>query len=124
MSTRYPGSHDLEPRGRIDMTFRQRSIGSLLAITLVAALCIPQASLGSDKRLITETDLFKFIWIGDPQISPDGLQVVYVREWVNEKADRYDSALWIVPSTGGPARQLTAGPRDLSPRWAPDGKRV
>src|SRR6185436_16573807 len=76
----------------------------------------------ADKRMITETDLFKFAWAADPQISPDASRVAFVRVWVNQKADRYESALWIVPTNGGPARQLTAGPRDSGPRWSPDGK--
>ena len=33
---------------------------------------IPIASQAADKRGITEKDLFDFVWIGDPQISPDG----------------------------------------------------
>ena len=31
------------------------------------------------KRAISEMDLFDFVWIGDPQISPDGSQVVFYR---------------------------------------------
>ncbi|MFY9570395.1 MAG: S9 family peptidase, partial [Blastocatellia bacterium] len=99
-----------------------RRFSSLLTILLVITLGLPVRSLGADKRAITEMDLFKFAWIADPQISPDGSRVVFVKVWVNQKADRYDSALWIVPTTGGPARQLTAGPRDAGPRWSPDGK--
>src|SRR5262245_18552079 len=93
-----------------------------LATVLISALIIPASSSGAQQRAITEMDLFKFVWIADPQISPDGSRVVFVREWVNQKADRYDTALWIVPTGGGAARQLTAGPRDTSPRWSPDGK--
>ncbi len=89
---------------------------------LIIALSLPTPTLAADKRNITETDLFKFVWIADPQISPDGSRVVFVRAWVNQKADRYDSALWMVPTNGGEARQLTAGPRDTTPRWSPDGK--
>lgn len=99
-----------------------RSPVSLLTIVLIVALNCSAFSLAADKRAITETDLFKFVWIADPQISPDGSRVVFVREWVNQKADRYDTALWVVPTDGGFARQLTAGPRDLGPRWSPDGK--
>jgi dipeptidyl aminopeptidase/acylaminoacyl peptidase len=91
---------------------------------LIAALYLPASLLGAEKRAITEMDLFKFVWIADPQISPDGSRVAFVRVWVNQKADRYDSALWIVPTNGAPARQLTAGPRDSSPRWSPDGKQL
>ena len=74
------------------------------------------------KRPITETDLFKFTWIADPQISPDGATVAFVRVDVNEKDNRYESSLYTVPSTWrAPPRPLTAGTRDTSPRWSPDG---
>ncbi|OLD92969.1 MAG: peptidase, partial [Cyanobacteria bacterium 13_1_40CM_2_61_4] len=45
-----------------------------------------------------------------------------MRVWVNQKADRYDTALWIVSTNGGAPRQITGGPRDGSPRWSPDGR--
>ena len=72
------------------------------------------------KRPITETDLLKFQWVADPQISPDGREVTYVLVTVNENEDRYDTSLWQVATTGSAApRRLTAGPRDSSPRWSP-----
>jgi dipeptidyl aminopeptidase/acylaminoacyl peptidase len=104
--------------------YRRLGVTSILIIALAAAGRPSGASSGAQKRLITEADLFKFAWIADPQISPDGSRVAFVRVWVNQKADRYDSALWMVPTNGGAARQLTAGPRDASPRWSPDGKRL
>ena len=78
-----------------------------------------------EKRAITEKDLFKFVWVADPQIAPDGSQVVFVRVNVNEKADQYESSLWVVKADGSDApRQLTGGTRDTSPRWSPDGRRL
>jgi dipeptidyl aminopeptidase/acylaminoacyl peptidase len=104
--------------------YRRLGITSILIGALIAASTSSGASSGAQRRTITEMDLFKFVWIADPQISPDGSRVAFVRVWVNQKADRYDSALWIAPTNGGAARQLTAGPRDASPRWSPDGKRL
>src|SRR5213593_2556461 len=107
------------------MNTNPRRIFSGLALLLIAALCLPSSLRAADKRMITEMDLFKFVWVADAQISPDGSRVAFVRVWVNQKADRYDTALWIVPTSGGPnekPRQLTAGPRDSTPRWSPDGK--
>ena len=94
---------------------RHRSLAALLvAIALLAA---PHASPAAEKRPIAETDLFKFVWTADPQISPDGEQVVYVRVTVNEKKEGYDTALWIAPTDGSePPRPFTSGPRDRSPR--------
>ncbi|MFN0087423.1 MAG: S9 family peptidase [Blastocatellia bacterium] len=95
-----------------------------VSFALILSLVLSVIATAQDKRGITETDLFKFNWIADPQISPDGSRVAFVKVWVNQKADRYDSALWIVPTDGKPARQLTAGPRDSTPRWSPDGKQL
>jgi len=74
-------------------------------------------------RNITEKDLFRFVWVADPQLSPDGSQVAFVRVTVNEKKDRYETELWVMPATpGAAARRLTNGPADSSPRWSRDGK--
>jgi dipeptidyl aminopeptidase/acylaminoacyl peptidase len=97
-----------------------RSFNHWLLFLLIVALSLPAPA--AETRNITEMDLFKFVWIADPQISPDGARVAFVRVWVNQKADRYDSGLWIVSTSGGAPRQLTAGPRDTNPRWSPDGK--
>ncbi|HEX2224478.1 MAG TPA: S9 family peptidase, partial [Thermoanaerobaculia bacterium] len=98
---------------------------AVLGIALALLVGLAAAGSAAEKRLITETDLFNFVWIGDPQISPDGKKVVFVRVTVDERKEGYDTALWIVPTTGSePARPLTAGPRDSSPRWSPDGSRL
>jgi dipeptidyl aminopeptidase/acylaminoacyl peptidase len=81
------------------------------------------ASERKDRRPITETDLFRFVWVADPQISPDGKRVAFVRVAVNKKKDGYESAVWMVPADGNDApRAFTGGPTDASPRWSPDGK--
>ena len=92
----------------------------------VSALVVSGSPLaGQQRRVINEQDLLKFVWIADPQVSPDASQIVYVRVVVNEKADDYETSLWIVPSDGHDApRPLTMGTRDSSPRFSPDGKRL
>jgi dipeptidyl aminopeptidase/acylaminoacyl peptidase len=75
------------------------------------------------KRSITEKDLWDFVWIGDPQLSPDGGRVAFVRVTVNEKKEGYNTSIWSVPVAGGEAtHQLTKGDHDTTPRWSPDGK--
>lgn len=94
---------------------------TLVAAVLVLVALSPIA--GQQKRTITEHDLMAFVWTADPQISPDGTQVAFTRVVVNKAKDDYETSLWLVPSTGAAApRPLTAGPRDTSPRWSPDGK--
>src|SRR6266404_2965265 len=77
----------------------------------------------AQKRNITEKDLFDFVWTGDPQVSPDGARVAFVRVTVNEKKEGYNTSIWSVPIAGGEEpHQLTKGDHDGSPRWSPDGK--
>ncbi|MEX2663435.1 MAG: S9 family peptidase [Vicinamibacterales bacterium] len=98
---------------------RSSRLRTALLTALVCALAVPAAA---QRRTITETDLLKFVWVADPQISPDGSQVAFVRVDVNEKADTYDTAVWIVRSDGSePPRRLTGTTRDSAPRWSPDG---
>ncbi|HEX8281350.1 MAG TPA: hypothetical protein VF551_08230, partial [Chthoniobacterales bacterium] len=95
---------------------------SLATFSFTLALLVSQTP-GAEKRNITEKDLFSFVWIGDPQLSPDGARVVFVRISVNEKKDGYDTSLWVVPTAGGEEpHRLSGGNRDASPRWSPDGK--
>jgi len=95
-------------------------------IAVVAAYVLTSVALPAlqvEKRGITETDLFAFTWVADPQISPDGSTIAFVRVVVNEKDNRYETTIYAVPAAGGPPpRSLTSGTRDTSPRWSPDGK--
>ncbi|HXT29091.1 MAG TPA: S9 family peptidase, partial [Vicinamibacterales bacterium] len=76
------------------------------------------------KRPITELDLMKFTWVADPQISPTAERTAFVRVTVNEKDNKYESSIYLLPGTSGELtlRPLTSGKRDLSPRWSPDDK--
>ena len=93
---------------------------------IVIYLLVFVAGIGSvfaQKRNITEKDLWDFVWIGDPQISPDGSRAAFVRVTVNEKKEGYNTSIWSVPTAGGEEpHQLTKGDHDFAPRWSPDGK--
>ena len=89
----------------------------------IAFVALGLSTVYAQTRNITETDLWDFVWIGDPQVSPDGSRVTFVRVTVNEKKEGYNTSIWSVPVAGGEApRQLTKGNHDTTPRWSPDGK--
>jgi dipeptidyl aminopeptidase/acylaminoacyl peptidase len=94
-------------------------------IATAVALALSGSIAAQGRRPITETDLLKFTWIADPQISPDGSGVAFTRVVVNEKTDDYETSLWLVPANGSSEpRQLTSGTHDSTPRWSPDGRRL
>jgi dipeptidyl aminopeptidase/acylaminoacyl peptidase len=98
-----------------------RPVFALLALALFSTLPAVRAA---DRRPIGETDLFRFVWVADPQLSPDGTQVAFVRVSVNKKKEGYDTAIWLAPADGSePPRAFTSG-QDSNPRWSPDGSRL
>jgi dipeptidyl aminopeptidase/acylaminoacyl peptidase len=96
----------------------------LLTMSLSAALCLPVAAQSQAKRL-SAADIFNFELAADPQISPDGRQVIYVRQFSDIMTDRRYSNLWIVSFDGSDNRPLTTGNfSDSSPRWSADGSQI
>ena len=86
-------------------------------------LVLASASAPSD-RLAVE-DIFNLELASDPQISPDGTRVVYVRQFADIMKDQRRSNLWIVSFDGKDHRPLTTGNfSDTSPRWSPDGTQI
>jgi dipeptidyl aminopeptidase/acylaminoacyl peptidase len=101
------------------MKYRALSRWFFFVVAISGAL----AANAAEKRFITEKDLFDFVWVGDAEVSPDGTRVAFVRVTVNEKKEGYNTSIWIVPTSGNETpHRLTAGERDSTPRWSPDGK--
>ena len=90
----------------------------------LALLGLASATEAAERRAISEHDLFRFAWVVSPQVAGDGSRALFVRVGVDREKDDYDSSVWVVSTSGGDPRRLTAGPRDTSPRWSPDGSRL
>jgi dipeptidyl aminopeptidase/acylaminoacyl peptidase len=96
----------------------------LMAAKVLAAQGTPPQP-ASEKRAITEKDLFGFVWVANPQVSPDGSRVAFTRVNVDGKRTGYETAIWAVPTAGNePPSRLTSGKHDSQPLWSPDGKRI
>ncbi len=73
----------------------------------------------SKKRAMTPEDILNFHLVANPQISPDGKSIVFVKKHAGEK-NNYVSNLWIVDTEGkSQPRQFTSGEKDSHPRWCP-----
>ena len=70
-------------------------------------------------------DVFELQYARDPQISPSGNRIVYVRTEMDIMKDGRSSSIWILNSDGSNHQKLTSSNRNESnPRWSPDGKRI
>ena len=104
---------------------------TLIALTLLtlspAALAQQQqaAAAQGSSRTFEASDLFGLEVAGDPQISPDGRRIAYVRRSGDVMTDRMRPTIWLIDAATGEQAPLAAGPgAHMSPRWSPDGARL
>ncbi len=95
----------------------------LTTITFLLTICtIGYSQIQSNLELI---DLFNMEFVSDPQISPDGSKIIYVRNFKDVMTDKNLSNLWIINFDGSNNRPLTTGNQnDFYPRWSHDGKKI
>jgi dipeptidyl aminopeptidase/acylaminoacyl peptidase len=69
-------------------------------------------------------DVFDLQWVADPQVSPDGRSIAYVRMSFNIKTDMPRGTIWLVGVDGKNERPLSSAQSSAAPRWSPDGTRI
>ena len=92
---------------------------ALLLATPIAAQQ-PAAQPASPSKLTLDS-YFDLEDVQDPQLSPDGKQIIYTRRWVDKLNDRWESSLWIMNADGSRSRALVNGSNAI---WSPDGTRI
>ncbi|MEO6447297.1 MAG: S9 family peptidase [Gemmatimonadaceae bacterium] len=111
-----------------------RSAISARHLTTALLLAAVASSAGAQARSMSIEDVMNLKNVGSVALSPDGSRIVYtVSAWEHpaardtSKGDKHEmrSHLWIVPTAGGDARQLTFGERgESNPQWSPDGRSI
>ena len=93
---------------------------SLSAVSLLGALAVIRAD-AQNPRPMTLIDVMNVPQIADPQLSPDGRQILFVRSEANWKCNRRIGHVWRIAPGGQNLVQLTSGVEGESgPRWSPD----
>lgn len=98
-------------------------------IIAVAAACAAVACFGAPKavcaRVLELTDLRTIVRVSQPQISPDGKQVAFIKTTENYVKNKRDSQLMLLDVASGKTRSLTYDRTGVdSPRWSPSGDRL
>ncbi len=102
------------------MTRRRLVLSICLAVTTAAW---PKAA--SAQRAMTIVDLLNLPGVSDPQISPDGRQILYTQSETDWEANRRRTHIWRVDRDGSNTTQMTVGPQgETSPRWSPEGATI
>ncbi len=92
---------------------------------VVLALICTSPSLAQSTRPMTLVDLLEVPSLSDPQLSPDGQQLLYVLAEADWEANKRISHIWRVNRDGNELVQLTNGVEgEDDPRWSPDGQQI
>ena len=99
--------------------------GLLLATPLAADDHTEATASDAPDPKFTAADLFGLSVATDPQISPDGSRIAYVRQTNDIMTDSAVRSIWMIDVTSGAETPLVTGEgAHFSPRWAPDGTRL
>jgi dipeptidyl aminopeptidase/acylaminoacyl peptidase len=104
-----------------------RALSPFAALLAAASFSIPAqaAPATAPARYFTGSDLFNLEVATDPQISPDGRTIAYVRKSNDIMTDKARPTIWLVDVATAQQRPLEAGSGSYSsPRWSPDGTRL
>ena len=83
---------------------------------ILLLLLLPFAIKAQDK--LTLLDIYELEYVSDPQISPDGSKVLYVRNFKDVMTDKNLSNIWIVNFDGSNNQPVTTGNQvDNTPLW-------
>ncbi len=97
------------------------AMASLCALGIASALSAQQPTAPPASKRVTVADYLEWEDVADPQLSPDGRQIVFTRRSVDKVNDKWDTAIWVMNADGSRQRSLVTG---SSPRWSPDGTRL
>jgi tricorn protease-like protein len=65
-------------------------------------------------RNIEIKDLRKFVFISDPQTSPDGKEIAYATNLEADQDTSFVRDIYVMPAKGGDSRKVTSGVHSIS----------
>ena len=94
-------------------------------IILLSVSLFTLSAFAQQKRPMTFIDLLEMPSLSDPQLSPDGQQLLYVLAETDWEANRQIQHIWRVNVDGSGQAKMTSGKNgERNPRWSPDGKQM
>lgn len=105
------------------MFFKRAFQGTIQFFILGFLLSSSFHALSNDKAKqgLVPSDYFDFVFVSDPQVSPNGQNIAFVKTTVNVDASGRNRHIYISSNKQTPQR-FTQGNADRSPRWSPNGE--
>lgn len=95
-----------------------------LSLMLATGSVAAKEDEGQSKHF-TADRVFDMEYATDPQVSPDGKSIAYVRHSMDRMTDRDTGHIWILNLADGSNRPLVTGSAGATtPRWSGDGSRL
>ena len=105
------------------MTFRHMMLAGV-SVMMVAGSAVAKEDEAPSRRF-TADRVFDMEYASDPQVSPDGKSIAYVRHSMDRMTDKDTGQIWMIDLATGSNRPLVNGGTGASsPRWSPDGTRL
>src|SRR5215213_10127229 len=101
-----------------------RRILAALALASLPSIVAAQSAVAPNNVANDRLNLdlyWEYETVSDPQLSPDGGQIIYTRGWLDKINDKRESSLWIMNADGGRNRFLARG---SNARFSPSGDRI
>ena len=97
-------------------------------VPFVVSLAIGGAAIvaGAAGRPMTIDDLITAVRVSEPDLSPDGKWVAYVRTTTNGQTGKRNPDIWFAPTDGSSAPRMLVGgdSAETTPLYSPDGKSI
>lgn len=96
-----------------------------LTLLFVFAPAVIQPAMSKDTHPMKLEDLYRLARIADPQLSPNGNQIVYqVTKITDPTKNAKNTQLWLVDTNKTPRQITHSGKADSHARWSPDGSKI
>ena len=107
------------------LTTYTSSLFCLILLFLLLVSTVPVVVAQSPQGPLDLDDLWNYVLLRHPSISPDGSHVVVVRGRTNYEQNRWERSLELIDLETGEHRELTPErPRVDGPHWSPSGDRL
>ncbi|MFT5841132.1 MAG: hypothetical protein ACI9UT_003646, partial [Flavobacteriales bacterium] len=105
-----------------DINLFQAIVWLMILIGLATTPALAAKDNKTPSKRFTAERVFDMEYAYDPQVSPDGKTIVYLRQSMDKMTDQDAGKLWILDIKSGTNRPLIADKNASSARWSPDGK--